>query len=45
MQPSVGVIPEHETARFWNYYRRKLARMTSRASVGHVERNTRNAVS
>jgi L-fuculose-phosphate aldolase len=45
MQPPVGVIPEHETARFWNYYRRKLARMTSRVSVRHVDRNTRNAFS
>jgi len=44
MQPAVGVIPEYQTARFWNYYRRKLARVASRMPVRVVQQNPRNAV-
>jgi len=44
MQPAVGLIPEHETARFWNYYRRKLARMASRTEAQVARQSTRNVV-
>jgi len=44
MQPAAGVIPEHETARFWNYYRRKLARVTARTASAVAAQSTRNVV-
>ena len=43
MQPAVGVIPEHETARFWNYYRRKLVRVASQMPVRVAHGISRNA--
>ena len=44
MQPAVGVIPEHETARFWNYFRRKLAKSTERRAPGISIQGNRNII-
>lgn len=44
MQPEVGVIPEHETARFWNYFRRKLARSGGPVPSGVDTQGNRNII-
>jgi ribulose-5-phosphate 4-epimerase/fuculose-1-phosphate aldolase len=42
LQPATGAIPEFTTTRFWNYYRRKLARAANQAPARAARRATRS---